>query len=213
MTSTPRRRAAIVASVTALPSMLAGPLPATQGAAVGAPSVVAVAKPRSPRPSGSVTPRPTATTTCDRRVRQPAPTPTTSSPASPTPAPTGSTSSPSTETACGAAPVQFEREGYCPAHRSYIRATACGLGYRIVLQGVQVTVVNGASITVEGGLPSFPADGFCGATLEAVQVTSSAGVRMPSHCDFVNVYGVTAAGSLDAIAHEFLFGCDPSWAC
>ena len=213
MTSTPRRRAAIVASVTALPSMLAGPLPATQGAAVGAPSVVAVAKPRSPRPSGSVTQLPTSTSTCDRRVRQPAPTPTTSSPASPTPAPTGSTSSPSTETACGAAPVQFEREGYCPAHRSYIRATACGLGYRIVLQGVKVTVVYGASITVEGVLPIFPADGFCGATLEAVQVTSSAGVRMPSHCDFVNVYGVTVAGSPDAIGHEFLFGCDPSWAC
>ena len=214
MTSTPRRRAAIVASVTALPPMLAGALTATQGAAVGAPSVVAVAKPRSPRPSGSATQLPTSTPPTSATVvsASSAPTPTTSSPASPTPAPTGSTNSPSTETACSAAPVQFEGKAYCPAHRSYRRATACGLGHRVVLQGVQVTAVNGATITVEGGLPCFPADGFDGATMAAVQVTFSVGVRMPTYGDFVNVYGVTAAGSLDAIAHEFLFWCDLSCA-
>ena len=205
MTRTLRRRAANIASVTALALMLAGALAATQGVAAGAPSDVAVAKPRPPRPSGSATQSPTPTPT-------PSPAPT-SSPAAPSPAPTGSTASPSIETACTAAPVQFAGEGYCPAHLSYVRATAYGLGHRVVLQGVQVTAVNGATITVEGGSPCYPADTFCGATLAAVPVTFPAGVRMPSYGDFVNVYGVTAAGSLDAVGHEFLFWCDPSWAC
>ena len=214
MTSTPRG-AAIVASLTALALMLAGALAATQGVAAGAPSGVAVAKPRPPRPSGSATqpPTPTATTSPTVVSASPAPTPTTSSPAAPNPTPTGSTASPSIETACATAPVQFAGEGYCPAHLSYVRATAYGLGHRVVLQGVQVTAVNGATITVEGGSPCYPADTFCGAILAAVPVTFPTGVRMPSYGDFVNVYGVTAAGSLIAVGHEFLFWCDPSWAC
>ena len=192
--------------------MLAGALTATQGAAAGTPNVVAVAKPRPPRPSGSATQPPAPTPSTTVVSASPTPTPATSSPSAPTPTPTGSTTSPSTE-ACTAAPVQFAGEGYCPAHLSYVRATAYGLGRRVVLQGVQVTAVNGATITVEGGSPCYPADVFCGATLAAVPVTFPAGVRMPSYGDFVNVYGVTAAGSLNAVGHEFLFWCDPSWAC
>ena len=186
--------------------MLAGALAATQGAAVGAPSGVAVAKPRPPRPSGSATQSPTH--------RTPTPSP------APDLKPCRSQSRADRqhgvaehETACTAALVQFAGEGYCPAHLSDVRATAYGLGHRVVLQGVQVTAVNGATITVEGGSPCYPADTFCGATLAAVPVTFPAGVRMPSYGDFVNVYGVTAAGSLDAVGHEFLFWCDPSWAC
>ena len=215
MTRTLRRRAANIASVTALALMLAGALAATQGVAAGAPSGVAVAKPRPPRPSGSATQPPTPTPTTSPTVvsASPAPTPTTSSPAAPNPTSTGSTASPSTETACTAALVQFAGEGYCPAHLSYVRATAYGLGHRVVLKGVQVTAVNGATITVEGGSPCYPADTFCGAILAAVPVTFPTGVRMPSYGDFVNVYGVTAAGSLIAVGHEFLFWCDPSWAC
>jgi hypothetical protein len=56
---------------------------------------------------------------------------------------------------------------------------------------------------------------YCGDTLTFVDVPASfaTDALVPRVGDFVNLYGVSTTGALAADGYEFLFWCDPSWAC
>jgi len=168
------------------------PMP-TYPATSPSPLRAAVPERRRPRP------RPTTTS--------PTPSPTTISPSPSAPAtspapsatPTPPAPSPSvTAIACAVPVVVFNGGSYCPVSIPQVRATAHGTGARVALMSVTVSEVTAGTVTVAvWALPPCPPDKYCGATMTLQSVTVSwQGAGRPAYGDVLNLFGLTAPGSL-----------------
>lgn len=102
--------------------------------------------------------------------------------------------------ACPGGPAMlFEEQWYCPGSTSGVDRTAYGTGARIVLTDVTVVAVSATTARVSRcWTPGY----FCGASLDSGAAVSLSGLAgRPDRGDILDVFGVTATGSLVATGY------------
>jgi hypothetical protein len=99
--------------------------------------------------------------------------------------------------------VSYNGQSYCPATISGVKATAYGLGARVVLQGVSVTAKTATTVTVEGlEATPCPAGSFCGATMTQQRLTVAwRGGSRPGVGSVIDLYATTTSGSLRPVGY------------
>jgi hypothetical protein len=149
----------------------------------------------SPTPSSSPTPTTTASPT---QTATTAPSPTMT--ASPTASPSGCTV------------MIFNAQSYCAGTLTGVNRTVYGLGQRIALGGVNVSVVNQNNTVQVWGFDPCPAGKLCGAGSVTTTLVWD-GSPKPVPGDVISVYGVTITSSLRIDGSVKIGWCDPRWGC
>ena len=172
-----------------------------------APSSLARLRPRptvtpkpsvTPTPSSSPTPTPTATPT---QTATTAPSPTVTTAPSPTASPSGCTV------------MIFNAQSYCAGTLTGVNQTVYGLGQRVALGGVNVSVVDDQNNTVQvWGFDPCPTGMYCGAGSVTTTVVWN-GSPKPTPGDVISVYGVTITSSLRIEGSVKIGWCHPEWGC
>jgi hypothetical protein len=141
----------------------------------------------------------------------------------PPPSSTSSTTTPSSTTSSSTSPtaspssctgsVAYGSNTYCLADIGLVRRTAYGLGVRVALGGLNVTAVNGTTVTFGGWAACAPGM-ICGASTWTTIVVSFAGqARLPAYGDVVTLYGVTISGSVTPDGFVVTGYCNPDFGC
>ena len=100
----------------------------------------------------------------------------------------------------GGSAVLFQEQWYCPGGSAGINRTAYGIGARIVLTDVTVTGIAGTTATVSRcATPGYGCGASIGDSSAAVSLAGISG--RPTRGDILDVYGVTATGSLVATGY------------
>jgi hypothetical protein len=156
--------------------------------------------------SGKPRPRPTATPTPSSSPTPTAsPIQTTTTAPSPTAAPTASPS--------GCTVLIFNAQSYCAGTLTSVNKTVYGLGQRIALGGVNVSVVNDQNNTVQvWGFDPCPTGMYCGAGSVTTTVAWD-GSPKPTPGDVISLYGVTITSSLRIDGYVKIGWCHPEWGC
>ena len=102
---------------------------------------------------------------------------------------------------------------YCKASVSAVKATAYGTGKRVMLTGVSVTARTTSTVTVAGlEWPVCPPGKFCGASATVVSLTVPwSGTVRPAVRTVVDLYGVTAAGTVTPVGYIASADCYIDW--
>ncbi len=131
----------------------------------------------------------TATTGAGLRAATPTPTP--------GPSPTG----------CGA--VLYQSRWYCQATISKVKATAYGVGKRVVLTGASVTARTSTSVTLAMlEYPVCPPDTWCGSSITVERMTMPwSGSNRPAARTVVDLYAITTSGSLTPVGYIASSAC------
>lgn len=97
--------------------------------------------------------------------------------------------------------------------RPSVNRTVYGLGQRIALGGVNVSVVDDQSNTVQvWGFDPCPAGIYCGAGSVTTTVVWD-GSPKPVPGDVISLYGVTITSSLRVDGYVKIGWCHPEWGC
>jgi hypothetical protein len=212
-----RSRLAVVTAATTITAVLvaasgvlqaSAAAPATRGdmhVTRGAPSTLAKLRPRpSVTPKPSVTPTPSAS---------PTPTPTASPAQTATTAPSPTVTASTTASPSGCTVLIFNAQSYCAGTLTGVNRTAYGLGQRIALGGVNVSVVNDQNNTVQvWGFDPCPPGNLCGAGSATTTLVWD-GSPKPVPGDVISVYGVTITSSLRIDGYVKIGWCHPEWGC
>jgi hypothetical protein len=107
----------------------------------------------------------------------------------------------------------FNAQSYCAGTLTGVNRTAYGLGQRIALGGVNVSVVNDQNNTVQvWGFDPCPPDNLCGAGSATTTLVWD-GSPKPVPGDVISVYGVTITSSLRIDGYVKIGWCHPEWGC
>ena len=83
----------------------------------------------------------------------------------------------------------------------------------MVLRSVTVVGRTGTTVTVEGGPSCLPPATICGATIPTVNASFAGQSTVPADGDVIDLFGITASGSLSATGYIFRSHCNPDFGC
>ena len=106
----------------------------------------------------------------------------------------------------------FNAQSYCAGTLTGVNRTLYGLGQRIALGGVNVSVVNQNNTVQVWGFDPCPAGKLCGAGSVTTTLVWD-GSPKPVPGDVISVYGVTITSSLRIDGSVKIGWCDPRWGC
>ena len=107
----------------------------------------------------------------------------------------------------------FNAQSYCAGTLTGVNRTVYGLGQRIGLGGVNVSVVNDQNNTVQvWGFDPCPPGMYCGAGSVTTTVVWD-GSSKPVPGDVISLYGVTITSSLRIDGYVKIGWCHPDWGC
>ena len=160
--------------------------------------------------SGKARPRPTVTPT---PTSSPSQTPTASPTQTATTAPSPTVTASPTASPSGCTVMIFNAQSYCAGTLTGVNRTVYGLGQRIALGGVNVSVVNDQNNTVQvWGFDPCPVGKLCGAGSVTTTLVWD-GSPKPVPGDVISVYGVTLTSSLRIEGSLKIGWCHPEWGC
>jgi hypothetical protein len=106
----------------------------------------------------------------------------------------------------------LDGQSYCSGTIAGVVYGSYGVGTRLVLQGVSVYAISGATVSVAGGPSCPPSDEpvYCGATIPSFDVDASTADALPELGQIVDVYGVTGTKpTFNATSFVWTGYCDP----
>jgi hypothetical protein len=160
--------------------------------------------------SGKARPRPTVTPT---PTSSPTPTPTASPTQTATTATSPTATASPTASPSGCTVMVFNAESYCAGTLTGVNRTVYGLGQRIALGGVNVSVVNDQNNTVQvWGFDPCPTGMYCGAGSVTTTLVWDESPK-PTPGDVISVYGVTITSALRIDGSVKIGWCHPEWGC
>ena len=140
------------------------------------------------------------------------PTPTASPTQTATTAPSPTVTASPTASPSGCTVMIFNAQSYCAGTLTGVNRTVYGLGQRIALGGVNVSVVKDQTTRPGLGIRPLPARQVCGAGSVTTTLVWD-GSPKPVPGDVISVYGVTITSSLRIDGYVKIGWCHPKWGC
>jgi hypothetical protein len=107
--------------------------------------------------------------------------------------------------------VLYQAQSYCQATVEEVSQTALGTGTRVVVRDGTVMAVEGSVATLTG-MGTCPPGYWCTPELwVSIKVDFSGLPRVPDVWDALELYGVTAGGTLVPDGYAVLASCDPDY--